>query len=152
MKRPLCVTGFSMLFALFLLCKANPKAIGAVCLAALIAFVVSLFIKSVRRDKTLPTAFLSIAVAGVLLLSAGAQNAALSAYTEAKACMSRGAFRICPTVKTGGIITFCARLVSAKMKRPKSPSGFKCTAGFNPARHILRGRAHVPFGRQRARR
>ena len=101
MKRPLCVTGFSMLFALFLLCKANPKAIGAVCLAALIAFVVSLFIKSVRRDKTLPTAFLSIAVAGVLLLSAGAQNAALSAYTEAKSVYVEGSLSDLPYRENG---------------------------------------------------
>ena len=90
-----------MLFALFLLCKANQKAIGAVCLAALIAFVVSLFIKSVRRDKTLPTAFLSIAVAGALLLSAGAQNAALSGYTEAKSVYVEGSLSDLPYRENG---------------------------------------------------
>lgn len=51
MKRPLAVTGFTMLFTLLVLSGSNDKAISAVLLAALIAFVVFMCIKKVRRDK-----------------------------------------------------------------------------------------------------
>lgn len=69
MKRPLAVTGFTMLFTLLVLSGSNDKAISAVLLAALIAFVVFMCIKKVRRDKTLPFAALSAAVAVLLLMS-----------------------------------------------------------------------------------
>lgn len=69
MRRPLAVTGFTMLFTLLVLSGSNDKVIGAVLLAALIAFVVFMCIKKVRRDKTLPVAALSAAVAVLLLMS-----------------------------------------------------------------------------------
>ena len=46
MKRPLAVTGFTMLFTLLVLSGSNDKAISAVLLAALIAFVVFMCIKN----------------------------------------------------------------------------------------------------------
>ena len=57
------------LFTLLVLSGSHDKAISAVLLAALIAFVVFMCIKKVRRDKTLPFAALSAEVAVLLLMS-----------------------------------------------------------------------------------
>ncbi len=72
MTRPFCVTGFAMLFTLFVLgTNASEKAVCAVLCAALIAFVLSLLFRASRRDRTLPTAFAAVALSAVLLLASG---------------------------------------------------------------------------------
>ena len=75
MTRPFCVTGFTMLFTLFVLgTTASEKAVRAVLCAALIAFVLSLVFRASRRDRTLPTAFGAVALSAVLLLAVGQQQ------------------------------------------------------------------------------
>lgn len=60
-----------MLGTLFLLSSSsNEKAMGAVFLAALIAFVLSLCFPKVRKDGTLPTAFAAICLSVLLLFVA----------------------------------------------------------------------------------
>lgn len=68
MKRPLAVVGFTMLFTLLVMGKQDIKVIGAVAFAALIAFVIFMLTKQIRRDKSLPTAVLSILFALIILL------------------------------------------------------------------------------------
>lgn len=68
MTRPLAVTGFTMLFALFVLNSQNYKVIGAAAIAALIAFVAFMAVRATRQDRTLPVAALSVVLAALLLL------------------------------------------------------------------------------------
>lgn len=85
MTRPFCVIGFTALFTLFVMPVFPQKeAMGAAFAAALIAFVLSLCSRASRRDKTLPTAFLTAAVCVLLLWStqsryAAQQNAVMDA-------------------------------------------------------------------------
>lgn len=75
MTRPFCVTGFTMLFTLFVLgANASEKAVRAVLCAALIAFALSLAFRASRRDRTLPTAFLAVVLSTGLLIAAGQQQ------------------------------------------------------------------------------
>lgn len=77
MTRPFCVIGFTALFTLFVM-QSNPQkeAMGAAFAVALIAFVLSLCEKSSRRDKILPTAFLTAAVCIAMLWTVQTQYAA----------------------------------------------------------------------------
>ena len=77
MTRPFCVIGFTALFTLFVMPVFPQKeAMGAAFAAALIAFVLSLAYKTSRKDKTLPTAFLTAAVCILLLWNANGRYAA----------------------------------------------------------------------------
>lgn len=77
MTRPFCVIGFTALFTLFVMPVFPQKeAMGAATIAALIAFVLSLCFRASRRDKTLPTAFLTAAICVLLLWSAQSRYAA----------------------------------------------------------------------------
>lgn len=76
MTRPFCVIGFSMLFTLFTVSAVqNEQAIGAVFVAVLIAFVLSLCIRTVRRDRTVPTALGAALLALLLLFCANEKQA-----------------------------------------------------------------------------
>ena len=101
MKRPLAVTGFTMLFTLLVLSGANDKAISAVLLAALIAFVVFMCIKKVRRDKTLPFAALSAAVAVLLLMSNNAYYLGKAKPLNGKEVIISGTLSDLPYEKDG---------------------------------------------------
>ncbi len=100
MKRPLAVTGFTMLFTLLVLSGSNDKAISAVLLAALIAFVVFMCIK-VRRDKTLPFAALSAAVAVLLLMSNNAYYLGKAKPLNGKEVIISGTLSDLPYEKDG---------------------------------------------------
>lgn len=77
MARPFCVIGFTALFTLFVMPVFPQKeAMGAAFAVALIAFVLSLAYKPSRRDKTLPTAFLTAAICILLLWNANCRYAA----------------------------------------------------------------------------
>lgn len=77
MTRPFCVIGFTALFTLFVMPVFPQKeAMGAVIVAVLIAFVLSVCFRASRCDKTLPTAFLTAAVCVLLLWSTQTQYAA----------------------------------------------------------------------------
>lgn len=101
MKRPLAVTGFTMLFTLLVLSGSNDKAISAVLLAALIAFVVFMCIKKVRRDKTLPFAALSAAVAVLLLMSNNAYYLGKAKPLNGKEVIISGTLSDLPYEKDG---------------------------------------------------
>lgn len=68
MKRPLAVTGFTMLFTVLVMNKQSIRVISAVLITAFIAFVVFMLIKPVRRDKSLPTAALSVIFVLIILV------------------------------------------------------------------------------------
>lgn len=69
MKRTLAVTGFTMLGTLLVFCyTTNIEAIGVTVLVAFIAFLLSLFIKILRKDRTIPTALISVVIALTVLL------------------------------------------------------------------------------------
>ena len=77
MTRPFCVIGFTALFTLFVMHAFPQKeAMGAAFTAALIAFMLSLTQKAARRDKTLPTAFLTAVICIAMLWTAQTQYAA----------------------------------------------------------------------------
>lgn len=77
MTRPFCVIGFTALFTLFVMPVFPQKeAMGAAFAAALIAFVLSLAYKPSRKDKTLPTAFLTAAICILLLWNANGRYTA----------------------------------------------------------------------------
>lgn len=77
MTRPFCVIGFTALFTLFVMPVFPQKeAMGAAFAAALIAFVLSLAYKPSRKDKTLPTAFLTAAICILLLWNANCRYTA----------------------------------------------------------------------------
>ena len=77
MARPFCVIGFTALFTLFVMPVFPQKeAMGAAFAVALIAFVLSLAYRPSRRDKTLPTAFLTAAICILLLWNANCRYAA----------------------------------------------------------------------------
>lgn len=77
MTRPFCVIGFTALFTLFVMPVFPQKeAMGAAFAAALIAFVLFLAYKTSRKDKTLPTAFLTAAVCILLLWNANGRYTA----------------------------------------------------------------------------
>lgn len=101
MKRPLAVTGFTMLFTLLVLSGSNDKAISAVLLAALIAFVVFMCIKKMRRDKTLPFAALSAAVAVLLLMSNNAYYLGKAKPLNGKEVIISGTLSDLPYEKDG---------------------------------------------------
>ena len=101
MKRPLAVTGFTMLFTLLVLSGSNDKAISAVLLAALIAFVVFMCIKKVRRDKTLPFAALSAAIAVLLLMSNNAYYLGKAKPLNGKEVIISGTLSDLPYEKDG---------------------------------------------------
>ncbi len=90
MKRALAVTGFSMLGILTVFCNVkSDTAMGAAIIASLIALLFSLIIKPVRRNGTLPTAFLSVLIALCVLFfnnSAYFKNAVL--YSEKELTVS----------------------------------------------------------------
>lgn len=69
MKRPLAVTGFTMLFTILVMSKQSIKVIGTAIFVVLVAFVVFMLIKSVRHDRSLPTAALSAVFALIILFS-----------------------------------------------------------------------------------
>ena len=71
MKRALAVTGFTMLGNLAVFCNIkSDTAVSVAIIVSLIALLLSLIIKSVRKNGTLPTAFLSALIAlCVLFLS-----------------------------------------------------------------------------------
>lgn len=76
MTRPFCVIGFSMLFTLFTVSTIqSEQAIGAVFFAVLVAFVLSLCIRTVRRDRTVPTALCASVLSLVLFFCANAKQA-----------------------------------------------------------------------------
>ena len=101
MKRPRAVTGFTMLFTLLVLSGSNDKAISAVLLAALIAFVVFMCIKKVRRDKTLPFAALSAAVAVLLLMTNNAYYLGKAKPLNGKEVIISGTLSDLPYEKDG---------------------------------------------------
>ena len=90
-----------MLFTLLVLSGSNDKAISAVLLAALIAFVVFMCIKKVRRDKTLPFAALSAAVAVLLLMSNNAYYLGKAKPLNGKEVIISGTLSDLPYEKDG---------------------------------------------------
>lgn len=79
MKRPLAVIGFSMLLVLTLFSKTNNSNAASVTLAVSLALLfVSLFIKPLRQNMTVPTALLSICTALCLFVTANAQYEIIS--------------------------------------------------------------------------
>lgn len=90
-----------MLFTLLVLSGSNDKAISAVLLAALIAFVVFMCIKKVRRDKTLPFAALSAAIAVLLLMSNNAYYLGKAKPLNGKEVIISGTLSDLPYEKDG---------------------------------------------------
>lgn len=70
MKRALAVSGFSMLGTLLVFCNNhNDTTMSVAIIASLIVLLLSLLIKPVRQNRTLPTAFLSIMIALLILFA-----------------------------------------------------------------------------------
>lgn len=67
MKRPFCVIGFTLLFTCFVASFITETAMSVVFFAALVAFCLSLTIKRIRKDGTIPTAMLCVLLALCLL-------------------------------------------------------------------------------------
>lgn len=90
MKRPLAVTGFTMLCTLAVFCNVqNTKAIDAVILTAFVAFLLSLVIKRTRRAKTLPVIFLFVIISLLILNSCNSRYLNLAnAYGEKEITVS----------------------------------------------------------------
>lgn len=103
MTRPFCVVGFTALFTLFVMHAFPQKeAMGAAFTAALIAFVLSLAWKSARRDKILPTAFITAAICILLLWNAQERyTAQQSAVLETKEVTVSGSLADLPYTENG---------------------------------------------------
>lgn len=103
MTRPFCVIGFTALFTLFVMHAFPQKeAMGAAFTAALIAFVLSLTQKAARRDKTLPTAFLTAVICIAMLWTAQTQYAARQdAVLEKKEVLVSGTLADLPYTENG---------------------------------------------------
>ncbi len=90
MKRALAVTGFTMLGILTVFCNIkNDTAMSVAIIVSLIALLLSVIIKPVRRNGTLPTAFLSALIALCVLFfnnSAYFKNAVI--YSEKELTVS----------------------------------------------------------------
>lgn len=90
MKRALAVTGFTMLGILTVFCNIkNDTAMSVAIIVSLIALLLSLIIKPVRKNGTLPTAFLSVLIALCVLFlnnSAYFKNAVI--YSEKELTVS----------------------------------------------------------------
>ena len=70
MARPFTVIGFTMFFTLALVFELGQKAAVVILSAAAVAFIFSLFFKSVRRDFVIPTACIAAVVAVLLSFAA----------------------------------------------------------------------------------
>lgn len=103
MTRPFCVIGFTALFTLFVMHAFPQKeAMGAAFTAALIAFMLSLTQKAARRDKTLPTAFLTAVICIAMLWTAQTQYAARQdAVLEKKEVLVSGTLADLPYTENG---------------------------------------------------
>lgn len=98
MKRPLAVIGFSMLLALTLLCEANNYNLASVTLMVSLALLfVSLLIKPLRQNMTIPTAILSVCVALCLFVTSNAQYEIISKRYSDNTVTVKGSLITLPT-------------------------------------------------------